>query len=65
MTDLYFYRPLPAFPHIYKCAGICTAQNVTWFLRENPGTVALDGYHGDKVTDCYIDFLASRAGLRG
>jgi hypothetical protein len=46
----YFYRPIPAFNgKILKCAGICTPDNVIWFTRENPGTVIVDHYLGDRV----------------
>lgn len=46
----YFYRPIDAFNgRILKCAGICTADNVIWFTRENPGTVIAPRYLGDRV----------------
>jgi len=48
--QLHFYRPLPAFSgKILKYAGICTKDNVLWFTQENPGTVIVDRYLGDRI----------------
>ncbi len=56
----YFYRPIPYYSgRVLKCAGICTEDNVRWFTRENPGTVVVEGYRGDRV--CADDFTEMKA----
>jgi hypothetical protein len=46
---LYFYTPVPAYPHILKCQGICTPDNRGWFLAKHPGTIVVEGYQGDRI----------------
>lgn len=46
----HFYIPLTFYSgKILKCAGICTPDNVIWFTKNNPGTVIVDRYLGDRV----------------
>lgn len=46
----YFYKPLSSHRgKVLKCAGIATEDNKEWFLEQNPGTVIMDHYCGDKI----------------
>lgn len=46
---MYFYRPL-GNGGVFKCAGICTADNREWFLEAYPGTMVVEGYKGDRIS---------------
>jgi hypothetical protein len=46
----YFYRPLPYYNGaVLKCAGIAVSENREWFVKENPGTIILENYRGDRI----------------
>lgn len=49
VQPLYFYEPLPAYPHILKCRGICTNDNKVWFLAAHPDALVFVGYRGDRI----------------
>jgi hypothetical protein len=62
-TKLYYYRPLAAYPEIYKCAGHGAEDpqhrafyepffNSKEDCKERgfvPGVVILEGYRGDRI----------------
>ena len=46
----YFYKPLEFFNgRVLKCQGIATDDNRGWFVEQNPGTIILVGYRGDRI----------------
>jgi hypothetical protein len=46
----YFYAPIPHYAgKILKCKGMATDANTAWFLEQNPGTIVLAGYRGDRI----------------
>lgn len=53
MTNLtfpYFYSPISYYDgKVLKCQGIATEGNKHWFLEQNPGTIILEGYRGDRI----------------
>ena len=46
----YFYRPIPYYNgKVLKCAGMATEENRKWFFEQNPGSIELDHYAGDRI----------------
>lgn len=58
----YFYSPIAYYNgDVLKCKGIATEENKGWFVEQNPGTVILKGYRGDRILAINHAELAAHA----
>jgi hypothetical protein len=48
---LHFYTPLAAYPQVFKYRGMVSERNREWFPVQNPGTVIVTKYLGDRIPE--------------